>query len=63
MSTMQIASETTLQAGQKIVDQYGSWSQAIAQGERRSDGVVILPAPPAPQSSGRDPEVVKPATR
>ena len=45
MSTMQIASEETLRAGRRIVEQYGSWSAAIAKGERRDDGVVILPAP------------------
>ena len=47
MSTMQIASEETLRAGRRIVEQYGSWSAAIAKGERRYDGVVILPAPPS----------------
>ncbi|EHN77023.1 hypothetical protein SMCF_3454, partial [Streptomyces coelicoflavus ZG0656] len=26
MSTMQIASEETLRAGRRIVEQYGSWS-------------------------------------
>ena len=38
MSTMQIASEETLRAGRRIVEQYGSWSAAIAKGERRDDG-------------------------
>lgn len=49
MSYMQIASEETLRAGRKIVEQYGSWSAAIAAGERREDGVVILPASPPAQ--------------
>ncbi|WP_395944568.1 hypothetical protein [Brevundimonas sp.] len=49
MSYMQIASEETLRAGRKIVEQYGSWSAAIAAGERRDDGVVILPASPPAQ--------------
>ena len=49
MSSMQIASEQTLQAGRKIIEQYGSWSAAIAKGDRRADGVVVLPPPsPAP---------------
>lgn len=49
MSYMQIASEETVRAGRKIVEQYGSWSAAIAKGERRDDGVVVLPAPPPVQ--------------
>ncbi len=54
MSSMQIASETTLQSGQKVVDRYGSWSAAIAAGQRRADGVVILPAPHAPPAGSSD---------
>lgn len=50
MSFMQIASEETVQAGRKIVEQYGSWSAAIAKGERRADGVVVLPPPAAPKA-------------
>ncbi len=61
MSTMQIASEETLRAGRRIVEQYGSWSAAIAKGERRDDGVVILPAPPsvAPAAQAESPAKVQ----
>ncbi|WP_295173307.1 hypothetical protein [uncultured Brevundimonas sp.] len=61
MSYMQIASEETLRAGRKIVEQYGSWSAAIAKGERRDDGVVVLPAPPAVQPASKPTQIKKPA--
>jgi hypothetical protein len=56
MSYMQIASEETIRAGRKIIEQYGSWSAAIAAGERREDGVVILPATPPATARDQTPE-------
>ncbi len=43
---MNFGSEETFAAGKRLIERYGSWSAVIAAGERRADGVVILPSMP-----------------
>lgn len=54
MPSMQVTSERALQSGQQLIERYGSWSAVLAAGQRRADGVVILPPAPPAQQQGPD---------
>lgn len=53
MTGTKLTSDAAIATGPKLLKVYGSWSKMLANGELRSDGVIVVKPKPTPKPKAK----------